>query len=200
MIKRIKGEVTHIAEKKISLTVANGLIELELLFPNSRLIELGKEYFFCVAMVFSPESGYSLYGFLSEIEKNYFLLLQDCRGVGPKLAITILDSLSLSVIYRAINEKNSNIFSSISGVGQKKAESILLELYSKIKKIPIPESVSSEDNGSAFAASDLKQDLEDALVSLGYAKKEVDKMMKKVLNQANVSTIPLIDLLRQAME
>lgn len=195
MIKTIKGCVTAIADKKIVFSLAQGLFELEIMIPNVSLIELNKEYSLEVAMVFSSDNGYSMYGFLTDIEKQYFLLFQDCRGIGARLAIAILDKYSLDSLYEAIRDKNSNLFSSISGIGQKKAEALILELQSKIKKIPIPsikESVSLLNTNLS--------DLEAALLSLGYAKKEVERMIKKVYSKENGIQKSLIDLIRQAVE
>lgn len=192
MIKKLKGVITEKGEKKITLSIAQSMLEIELSMPNTSSIELKKTYEIHVSMVFSSENGYSLYGFLTDIEKQYFLLLQDCRGVGPRLAITILDSCHLEKLYQGILEKNSYILSTVVGIGEKKAESIMLELHSKIKKVPIPQDLPTSQMSIIL-------DLESALLSLGYAKKEVDSMIKKVFNKKNMSQSSLIDLIREAI-
>ena len=77
------------------------------------------------------EDGISLYGFLDRTEKTFFNHLIKIPGVGPKLAMTIVSSISPTDVTYTIQKGESELFLNISGVGKKLATRILNELKDK---------------------------------------------------------------------
>ncbi len=75
----------------------------------------------------------TLYGFLSEEERDLYVLLLGADGVGPRIGLNILSTLSVDAIRRAVLAEQPDIFSQVSGVGRKTAQKILLHLQGKIK-------------------------------------------------------------------
>jgi Holliday junction DNA helicase RuvA len=122
------------------------------------------------------EDSLSLFGFLTEAEKNMFMLLLGVSGIGPKLALAILSSLSVRELSRAIMASDESKLFSIPGIGKKTAARMVLELKDKMKLImpmiaPLPE--------EAVVSDDL-EDVISALVNLGYKKPQAEETARKV--------------------
>jgi Holliday junction DNA helicase RuvA len=122
------------------------------------------------------EDSLSLFGFLTEAEKNMFMLLLGVSGIGPKLALGILSSLSVQELSRAIMASDESKLFSIPGIGKKTAARMVLELKDKMKLImpmiaPLP--------GEAVVSDDL-EDVISALVNLGYKKPQAEETVRKV--------------------
>ncbi len=110
------------------------------------------------------DDALDLYGFLSQIEEQMFLLLTSVSHVGPKLALTVMSGLEIEELAKAIGRGEVNRLTQIHGVGRKTAERLVLELREKAKALVL-EAKAEEAVRPAAAA---KSDLISALVNLGY--------------------------------
>ena len=118
------------------------------------------------------ENILALYGFDSEEQRGYFLLLLEVNGVGPKVAMAILSALSLDNIRNAVIAEEPAIFSRVPGVGRKTAEKILLHLKDKLPTIP---------GGTGLQEfSDVDGEVLDALTSLGYSVVEAQRAIQAI--------------------
>lgn len=131
-----------------------------------------------------------LYGFLSAQEKECFLKLNLVSGVGTKVALAILSSLSSDEVASAIAMKNKEAFRSISGIGPKLAERILLELKDK----NFSTSVGSFD----ILQSDVISDSVSALINLGINKNDAYQIVQKIVRESPGSDIN--DVIRLALK
>jgi len=122
------------------------------------------------------EDSLSLFGFLTEAEKNMFMLLLGVSGIGPKLALAILSSLSVQDLSRAIMASNESKLFSITGIGKKTAARMVLELKDKMKLI-IPMIAPLPDEA---VVSDDFEDVISALVNLGYKKPQAEETVRKI--------------------
>lgn len=124
------------------------------------------------------EDGMQLFGFISKEEKDVFLQLITVSGVGPKMALVILNSLSVSNLITCIISGDVKTLSGAKGVGKKTAERIILELKGKMGEIG---STISTDyailNNVTSTACDEACEL---LVSMGLSKFDALKLVKKV--------------------
>lgn len=111
------------------------------------------------------EDSLSLYGFLSEDEKNLFERLITVSGIGPRLAITVLSGLPIPELFAAIRAGAVERLVRIPGVGRKTAERIVLELREKLPPI----GAEPEMARGAGMLSSAEQDVLSALVNLGCA-------------------------------
>jgi Holliday junction DNA helicase RuvA len=109
------------------------------------------------------EDVLSLYGFETENERDFYLSLLKVSGVGPKLALDILE-MQLGKLKKAIKEKNSALLSQIKGLGKKTAEKIILELSSKIDDLEIVQVSNS---------SEVSSDVISLLENLGFNQKQI---------------------------
>ncbi len=122
------------------------------------------------------EDTLALFGFLAEAEKDMFLLLMGVSGIGPRLALAVLSSLSVSDIARAIRSSDDSKLCTIPGIGKKTAARMVLELKDKITLLP---SAASQSDQTAVRADDI-EDAVSALVNLGYKKLLAEEALKKV--------------------
>jgi holliday junction DNA helicase RuvA len=121
------------------------------------------------------EDAHLLYGFGTEAERRLFLLLLGITGIGPKLALRALSGLSPREIKAAIVGGDVKRLSSISGIGRKTAERIVIELRDKIDA---GEALAAASSGEEPTAEDLKlRDAVLALIALGYKQDEAKKMI-----------------------
>ena len=123
------------------------------------------------------EDSLSLFGFLTEAEKNMFMLLLGVSGIGPKLALAILSSLSVQDLSHAILASDESRLFSIPGIGKKTAARMVLELKDKMKLIMPMISAPLSD---AAIASDNIEDVISALVNLGYKKPHAEETVRKI--------------------
>lgn len=112
----------------------------------------------------------SLYGFLAEAELQLFELLITVNGVGPKAAMAIMSSSAPDRIISAISQSDVSLFKSVSGIGQKVAAKIIVELKNKVG------GVGEIDLGGLDSSSELVE----ALESLGYKKPEIAAVLRQM--------------------
>jgi Holliday junction DNA helicase RuvA len=133
------------------------------------------------------ENDHSLYGFATAAEKNLFLLLiQHISGVGPKLAIAVLNGLSPEAFQSAIASRDAATLSQIKGLGKKTAERIIVELKDKMDIPDQWQPVRSEDASPSLRR---RQDAILALLSLGYKQPEALKALDQVGDQEDAETL-----------
>ncbi len=114
------------------------------------------------------EDTQALYGFLTKAEHSLFSMFVSVSGIGPKVALAILGSARVEELKTAIGRNDSAIFTIISGVGQKTAERLILELKNKIGFTE-----NGADNGDSA-------EVINALSSLGYNMYEIRQVLGKV--------------------
>lgn len=137
------------------------------------------------------EDSLSLFGFLTESEKDMFLLLMSVSGIGPKLALAVLSSLPVPDLSCAIRSSDDSTLCSIPGIGKKTAARIVLELKDKISA-----ALSSPEGASGTAPASL-EDAVSALVNLGYKRPQAEEAVKKAGQKR--SGLIVEDLIREAL-
>ncbi|MDE7105673.1 MAG: Holliday junction branch migration protein RuvA, partial [Anaeroplasmataceae bacterium] len=115
------------------------------------------------------EDVIDLYGFISEDEKDLFLKLISVSGIGPKSALSILATGTVSEIVKAIEARNDAYLRKFPGIGAKASQQIILDLQGKLNL------------GEEIMIKNTKlEDVEQALLALGYNKKEITKVLPKL--------------------
>ncbi len=166
MIAYLEGKIFLKKEKYIILNV-NGVGYKVFLSQKtlSKIPEKGEEL-----KVFTflniRENSWEMYGFLDQEELNLFETVEAIRGVGPKAALEISSLGPLEKIKERIEAQDSSLFEGISGIGKKKAMTIVLELSGKIKDL----SSKKKEEDEALQA----------LVSLGFSKEKAKEALKDI--------------------
>jgi len=120
------------------------------------------------------ENAQELYGFLNQPELEMFKNLISISGVGPKSALGVMASATVEDIIQAILSEDPGLLRTVSGIGPKTAERIVVELKSKIGKLG--KEMNLKD--SSVAPRDIETI--EALIGLGYSRKEVMDVIKQV--------------------
>ncbi|MDD5226110.1 MAG: Holliday junction branch migration protein RuvA [Candidatus Omnitrophica bacterium] len=144
------------------------------------------------------EDAQLLYGFATEEEREAFRLLISISGIGPKLAITLLSGVTLPELKRAIQEKNIPVLTAISGIGQKTAERVIIELKDKIGKTEV--SAGKEIVHDASVSDQMVEDSVAALVSLGYTKQKAKEAIQKTLKAMLGKKPSVEEIIRAALK
>ena len=160
MIASVKGEIIDKGEH--FLVVQVGGVGLQVFVPAALTAnyEIGEHAQLFTHLVVR-EDNLSLYGFDSQDSRSLFQNLITVNGVGPRLALAVLSSLSVDMIYQAVLGEQSQIFAQVPGIGSKTAQKIVLYLHDKLKPL--------EAAGIISGVRDVNRELMDALVGLGYS-------------------------------
>ena len=118
------------------------------------------------------EDQIALFGFEEEGELLTFEVLTTVKGVGPKMAVSILDGISPSALAEAVESGDVRLLTQCKGVGKRMAERLALELRGKLG--PVVGGTSSPAGTSRAPSGGVWRDLESALSNLQYRKKEID--------------------------
>jgi Holliday junction DNA helicase RuvA len=138
------------------------------------------------------EDSITLYAFPDDTEREAFDVLTSVSGVGPKMALSALDTLSLGDLVRAVEADDIKALSRISGVGGKTAKRMALELKGKL-----PMSFSPS---AARTRVQVEQDpLPLALAQLDYGKSEIDRALRALEEQGLTADTPLQARLQAAL-
>ncbi|MGC4097379.1 MAG: Holliday junction branch migration protein RuvA [Nitrospira sp.] len=143
------------------------------------------------------EDAIQLFGFLSQSEKESFLLLTSVSGIGPKLALSVLSSLSVADLVQAIQAEDVEKLATVPGIGKKSAGRIALELKDKVGKIQ-----GVHPRAPAADTPELEGPYEDALsalVNLGYRAQDAKDALKRVIKDATGS-LALKELIRKGLK
>ncbi|MBU1909844.1 MAG: Holliday junction branch migration protein RuvA [Verrucomicrobia bacterium] len=141
------------------------------------------------------EDTHALYGFLTGEERRLFLMLIDVSGIGPRLALTALSGLSVRDLKAAVAQADIKRLSSISGIGKKTAERMVVELRDKLTAGEAMEAVSRATAGEPDARL---RDAILALLSLGYKQAEAQQRVRDILRDAGAGTT-VEELVRKAL-
>ncbi|HET8834300.1 MAG TPA: Holliday junction branch migration protein RuvA [Gemmatimonadales bacterium] len=135
------------------------------------------------------EDGWALFGFDRPAERMVFQRLLDASGFGPKLALALLSALGAERTVRSILSRDLTALSSVSGVGRKKAERLVLELQDKFGDISLQ---------TPAARSPGAEEAVQALMGLGYGPGAADEAVRAVV--ADSAPSDTSQLIRRALQ
>lgn len=124
------------------------------------------------------EDMIALYGFHSKQEKTLFTHLLAVSGIGPKGALAILAASRPEEVATAVENEDERYLRQFPGVGKKTARQMILDLKGKLEVPALTATVASEPH--AHRVNKELLDAEAALKSLGYAEKEIRKVVKQL--------------------
>ena len=174
MIAALQGEIWSLAED--SLVVKVGGLGLKVFAPAPLLKQAhsGDPIMLHTYLVVR-EDALTLFGFESESERDFFILLLGVNGVGPRIALSILSTLTLDAIRRAVLSEQADVFSRVPGVGKKNAQKILLHLQGKVGDAGL---------GGVVAFEDVDGSVIEALTALGYSVVEAQTALQSLPKDA----------------
>ena len=195
MIGSLRGELTSKQAPLIIIECQGVGYEVEA--PMSTFLELppvGADLFLFTHLVVR-EDAHMLYGFASEEERSLFRMLLKISGVGAKMSLAILSTMSVDDFRRCVEYEDAATLVKIPGVGKKTAERLIIEMRDKIDK---PAAGPGAPKLSVVTSP--KSEAIDALMALGYKANEVNRLIGD-LNTDDKSAEDIIRLaLRQTAQ
>ncbi len=176
MFATIQGQVTHKGNDHLVINI-NGLgFQIFTTNETCQTKVVGDSIFLHTQLIVREDS-LTMFGFENEIEKEYFNLLLGVNGVGPRVALSILSTLSIDAINRAVGSEMFEIFARVPGVGKKTAQKISIHLQGRIK-------TDLEILGQKPGYRDVDMEVMDALISLGYSVVEAQSAIQYIPKDA----------------
>lgn len=172
MIAKIRGKVSLLKDNYVIIDVGGLGYKVYLTAYTLGKIA-GSEEVELFTYTHVREDILALYGFLSQNELEMFELLISISGIGPKAALGILTIASVDAIRMAVLNEDTSVLTKVSGVGKKTAERVILELKSKIAKLPAGSGVGEEKVSS-------DNEVLEALVGMGYSSFEAREAVKNL--------------------
>ena len=148
--------------------------------PSSTLSQLGavSDTVSLYTHLHVTQDNVALYGFASGEELALFKNLVSVSGVGPKVALALLSSLSAEQLAMAITGGNVDLISQVPGIGKKVASRLVIELKGKLAK---------EWKGAALPSAPEDADAITALTSLGYSLREATQAVSRLPGSPELS-------------
>ncbi len=135
------------------------------------------------------EDAQTLFGFTSRDERATFQVLIATHGVGPTLAMAILDTHPPAALVDVVADGDTGALTLVPGVGKKTAERLLVELKSRLS-VPVLDGA-----GASVGAGSVVTDVREALTGLGYGTEEIRDALRELPTDADSAT-----LLRDALK
>lgn len=177
MISRLEGTIIYTGEKYAVIDVSGVGYKVFLTTESLNACSLGIPASFWIYTAVK-ESAIELYGFASMTDMDFFELLLDISGIGPKSALSIMSANSIESLCEAIATHNTTYLTKVSGIGKKTAERIVIELKDKVLKLGNYDKQTLREESDAL----------EALRALGYGEREAREALKQLGDTVDTST------------
>lgn len=187
MIASIRGEVLAIIDNSVVIDVGGVGISTLVVERTLQTLSIGSKATLHTSLMVREDS-LTLFGFEDTQERDLFVLLQTVTGIGPRVAQSILNTLTVNDLRSAIANESAAALEKVSGLGKKGAARIILELQDK---------VSGVNQRSTTVNSGWQSSISAALSGLGFTGREIDQAISSVAVSALDQ--PLEEKLRVAL-
>jgi len=180
VIAFIEGMVRQIKDSSVYIQSAG--LGYEVFAPRSTLEKCKEgESIFLQTKLIVREDAWTLYGFHSADQQQLFEILLSVSGVGPKVALALLSQLQTPMLAGAILDGDTGLLSSVTGVGKKTAERLVLELRNKVPEHLRAGAIGEGGKRTLTPRSPHEADAVDALIALGYRDSSVRQVVAELL-------------------
>jgi len=176
MIATLRGEVTQIEDNVI--IVETGGIGIRVAIPRllRERLKTGENVFLYTHLIVR-EDAWNLYGFDTQSDRELFTTLLSVDGVGARTALSVLSTLNVETVQRAVFNDEPDLLSQVPGVGKKTAQKLILYLHDRLKPVSGLEKIA--------AMSDTDSEVLAALTALGYSVIEAQTAIQSIPKDAS---------------
>lgn len=192
MISTITGLIKVVYDQSILIDI--GSFGFLIQVPQGTVFQVGSTITLHTYLHWNQEQGPSLFGFASDTEREVFLLITSCSGVGPKIGLAVLAQIGSQAFIRAIQQEDVAALSKVSGIGAKKAEQIIVHLKHKVANL-IKLGIQLDDGGDIESWNTIGE----VLGSLNYSRTEINHAMKYLKQEHTSTQLPFDQLMRHAL-
>jgi holliday junction DNA helicase RuvA len=171
MIATIRGEVTQVEDNGLIIEVGGVGLRVFVPKPLRERTKAGEAIFLFTHLVIR-EDDWKVYGFDSQSDRELFTTLLGVDGVGPRTALSVLSTLNLDTVQRAVFNDEPDLLSRVPGVGKKTAQKLVLYLHDRLKPVSGLEKIAS--------MSDADSEVLAALTALGYSVVEAQTAIQSI--------------------
>ncbi|MFZ5818360.1 MAG: Holliday junction branch migration protein RuvA [Chloroflexota bacterium] len=175
MIATLRGEVSQVEDNALVVEVGGVGLRVFVPAPLRGRLKAGEVAFLYTHLVVR-ETELSLYGFESQSDRDLFNLLLGVDGVGPKVALSVLSTLTIEAVQRAVFSEEPDLLGRVPGVGKKTAQKIVLYLHDRLQPADALKAVA--------AMSDTDSEVLAALTALGYSVVEAQAAIQSLPKDA----------------
>jgi holliday junction DNA helicase RuvA len=175
MIATLRGEISQIEDTSVVIEVGGVGMRVFIPAPLRDKLSPGEVVLLHTHLVVRQDA-LTLYGFETVNDRQLFLLLLGVDGVGPKVALSVLSTLNLETVQRAVFNDQAEILSRVPGVGKKTAQKIVLHLHDRLKPLGGLEKIAMMSDSDAEVLA--------ALTSLGYSVIEAQTAIQSIPKDA----------------
>lgn len=198
MINSLQGTIVEKTPTKLSIEVNGVGYEVNITLPCYECLGSVGDKAKVLTYLHVREDNLQLFGFESNNERELFLQLISTPGIGPKKAQVILSSVSVEYLQRYIIEEDLAAMTSLSGVGKKTAQRLILDLKDKVKPPTIPRAKLPSSGIELAEKERILNEALTALVSLGFTKNNAQLALQKAKQQSE-QELTLEELIKQAL-
>ncbi len=175
MIATLRGEITQIEDTALILEVGGVGLRVAVPAPLRGRLRVGEVILLYTHLVVR-EDALTLYGFETQSERELFNILLGVDGVGLKVALSVLSTMTIDSIQRAVFADEADVLSRVPGVGKKTAQKMALHLKDKLKPM--------DALATMAAMSDKDSEVLAALTALGYSVVEAQSAIQSLPKDA----------------
>ncbi len=175
MIATLRGEISQVEDNALIVEVGGVGLRVFVPSPLRGRMKAGEAILLYTHLVVR-EDALTLYGFEAQGERELFNVLLGVDGVGPKVALSVLSTMTLDAVQRAVFADEAELLSRVPGVGKKTAQKIALHLKDKLKP--------ADALGKIAAMSDADSEVLAALTALGYSVVEAQAAIQAIPKDA----------------
>jgi len=189
MIYQLTGKIKEISENIIIMDVAG--VGYGVHVPQRLTAELDVESEVTIyTITILRQDDISLYGFMSNMDREFFRMLLNIPRIGPKGALKILSTTSSVIIMKAILSGDRKTLSKIPGIGKKAAQRLILELQEKVKAVLNKADVEYED---------VSEEVVEVLISLGCNSAEARDVITRIGKDTGDKDLSFDELLNESL-
>ncbi len=175
MISILTGKVVILETGGIVLDVGGVGFSIHLPVPFRERLSVGEVVTIFTRLIVRQDA-LTLYGFENQESREFFDLLLGVSGIGPRLALSVLSTLSTDAIRRAVFNEQIEIFSRVPGIGKKNAQKVMLHLQDRLPSVG--------GLAATAAISDVDTEVLAALTTLGYSVVEAQAALQFIPRDA----------------
>ncbi len=194
MISSLTG-ILELTEPGSLIVNVNG-IGYHVQVPLNAEFDINKSSQTVYTYLYIREDRLALYGFLEKGERDFFKILLDTPGIGPKVAMNIISDMGAERFQYAVLSENLTTISSIPGIGLKSAKKMVLELKEKFKLLKVNQEIITKEE-----KKDIVYEGIEALKGLGYSEREAkQKILNAMEKIPDYSSMGIEDLIKEALK
>ena len=179
MIATLRGEISQVEDNALILEVGGVGLRVFVPAPLRTRTRAGDGLFLYTHLVVR-EDALTLYGFESQAERELFNTLLGVDGVGPRVALSVLSTLTLDAVQRAVFADEVELLSRVPGIGKKTAQKMAIHLKDKLRPTDVLAGVA--------AMTDRDSEVLAALTALGYSVVEAQAAIQSLPREAPEDT------------